>query len=273
MAFNLVDYWNEAAVKAGLSEEQVTAIASQLGEETVAKVVNSLFVNRPEVDRSLDKVKKETRDETIVEARKGYDQWYYNDALPAMKISQDQVAAYEALYGPLKEGELPPRKPGEGDPPLAPNPGTDIAKKVMADVEELFKGRDAAVANLWEDGLVIADKWHRTFPGEDLPAAEIRKFAETNSLRPIDAFEKFIAPRVEETRVKQQEKDLKLAREEGAKDALSKLDLPTDTAPKEPAPFFTPAVVDDEGKKKGPLSDAEKGAIFREGWREAAPQE
>lgn len=276
MAFNLVDYWNEVAAKAGLGDEQVTAIASQLGDEAVAKAMGQAFVPRPEVDRALDKVKKETHDETMVEAKKGYDQWYFNDALPALKTLQDQVTAFEAQHGPLEDGgPNPPLVPGkEGEPPISnANANASVAKQVMTEVQELLKNRDIAVANLWEDGIVIQDRWSRTFPGEECPAAEIRKFAETNNLRPIDAFEKFIAPRVEETRVKKQEKDLATAREEGAKDALSKLDLPTDTAPKEPAPFFTTVVVDDEGKKKGPLSDAEKSAIFREGWREAAPQE
>ena len=143
-------------------------------------------------------------------------------------------------------------------------------KQVMENVNGLLKDRDAATVNLWEDGLTIVDKWRRQFPDEDLPVKDLREFAEQQNLRPADAFEKFIAPRLTKINDERHEKALAAAKEEGAREALSKHHLPNDPTPKEASPFFTKPTLDSDGKRaEGSLSDGAKRDVFLEGWREA----
>ncbi len=263
MAFDLGTYWNEIASKAGLSEEQSALVSGALGDEAVAKALNSGFIPRPEVDRALDTRTKETRESALAEAKKGYDDWYYKEALPTVKDLQDKVKRYEDERGSLE----PLRRTDNTVIPDA-DPAA-IQKQVMDDVNALLKDRDAATVNLWEDGLVIVDRWRRQFPDEDLPVKDLREFAEQQNLRPADAFDKFIAPRLEKITEEKHEKALQAAREEGAKEALSKHNLPNDPTPKDPSPFFTTPKFDEDGKREAPLSDAAKKDIFSEGWREA----
>ena len=263
MAFDLNQYWTEIASKAGLSEEQTSLVGGALGDEAVAKALNSGFVPRPEVDKALDTRTKETRESAMKEAKTGYDKWYYEEALPTVTALQEKVKLMEGEQGNLK----PLNKGEEGNP--SPVDFAKVSKEIMEDVNKLLTDRDAATVNLWEDGLSIIDDWRRQFPDEAFPTTEFREYAETNNLRPGDAYTKFIAPRVQKMSDEQHQRDIDKAREEGAKEALSKHSLPTDPTPKDPSPFFTKPVVDDNGKKPSPLSDGAKRDIFTEGWRNA----
>lgn len=259
MTFDLGAYWNEIAAKANLSEDQISSVSAALGDEAVAKAMSSGFVPRPEVDKALDARTKETRESALAEAKKGYDDWYYKEALPTVKDLQDKVKRYEDERGSLEP--LTKTVP-DADPDA-------IMKQVMENVNGLLKDRDAATVNLWEDGLTIVDRWRRQFPDEDLPVKELREFSEQQNLRPADAFEKFIAPRLTKMSEERHEKALVEARAEGAKEALSKHSLPNDPTPKEASPFLTTPKFDADGKREGPLSDGAKFDIFKEGWRGA----
>ena len=267
MAFDLNQYWTEIAGKAGLSEEQTALVGGALGDEAVAKALNSGFVPRPEVDRSLDALKKETRETALKEAKVGYDDWYYKEALPKVTALQDENDRYKK-----ERGSLTPIKGNDTPNPALPD-AAGIMKEVMDKVNGLLTDRDAATVNLWQDGLTIGNAWQRQFPGEELPVEELREFAEQHNLRPADAFKQFIAPRLEKIAETRHEKELVTAREEGAKDALSKLNLPTDTTPKEPSPFFTKPELGEDGKAAPLLSDVAKKDMFMEGLREGAGAE
>ena len=143
----------------------------------------------------------------------------------------------------------------------------------MENVQGLLKNRDAATVNLWEDGLVIVDDWRRRFPEEIFPVQEFRQYAEDNNLRPGDAYKQFIAPRIEKVTEAAHEKALVLAREEGAKEALSKHNLPTDPTPRDPSPFFAKPELDEEGKPAAPMGDVAKRNLFMEGLRPEAGAE
>jgi len=262
MAFDLGTYWNEIASKANLTEEQTALVGGALGDEAVAKAIGSGFIPRPEVDKALDARTKETRESALKEARVGYDDWYYKEALPTVKALQDKVKRYEEERGSL-EPLNDPAAPPDADP-------DKILKQVMNNVNDLLKDRDAATVNLWEDGLTIVDRWRRQFPDEDLPVKDLREFAEQQNLRPADAFDKFIAPRLQKMTEEQHEKDIAAAKEDGAREALSKHHLPNDPTPKDPSPFFTQPTFDKDGKREAPLSDSAKHDIFVEGWREEA---
>lgn len=261
MAFDLSKYWTEIASKAGLTEEQTNLVGGALGDEAVSKAISSGFVPRPEVDKALDDRTKEARESAMKEAKSGYDDWYYKEALPTVKNLQDKVKLLEDERGnPLE----PLDKGGKGDPPLVDF--AKVSKEIMDDVNKLLTDRDAATVNLWEDGLTIIDNWRRQFPDEVFPTTEFREFAEQNNLRPGDAYQKFIAPRVQKMTDSAHEKALTAAKEEGAREALSKHNLPNDPAPKEPSPFFTKPTTTEDGKKPAALSDGAKRDIFSEGW-------
>jgi hypothetical protein len=278
MAFNITEYWAEIAQKAGLTEEQISGVNTLLGDEAVAKAFNTGFINRPEVDRALDKRATESRDAALTEAKKGYDDWYHKEALPRLTTLNEQIRQYEEQYGPLGE----PANPANPNPPANPpaNPGgphqmtqAQLQESIMKSVNALLSDRDAATVNLWQDGISIADDWRRRFPEEAFPIIELREYAEKNNLRPGDAYEKFIAPRVEEGRTVSHKKEIEDAKAEAIRDYVSKHGSPVDTTPKEPAPFFTKPETTEDGKPAAPLTDKQKSQIFSEGWRDGAPAE
>lgn len=277
MAFDVNEYWAEIAQKAGLSAEQITGVSSMLQDEAVAKAFNGAFVNRPDVDRALDKKGQESRDTALAEAKVGYDDWYHKEALPRLNSLNEQIRQYEGKFGPL--GKAPANPPA--DPANPPRNGegqltqAQLQEQILSTVNGLLKDRDAATVNLWEDGLTITDDWRRRFPNEAFPTTEFREFAERNNLRPGDAYEKFIAPRVEEGRVVAHKQELEDAKAEAVRDYVSKHGSPVDSAPREPAPFFTTLETNsNEGDKpKAPLTDKEKQAMFTESWRESAPKD
>ncbi len=280
MAFDVNEYWAEIAQKAGLTADQISGVGTMLQDEAVAKAFNGAFVNRPDVDRALDKKGVESRDAALAEAKVGYDDWYHKEALPRLNSLNEQIRQYEGQYGPLGNPPADPKNPPARRPANPPANGegqltqAQLETQILETVNGLLKDRDAATVNLWEDGLTIVDDWRRRFPAEAFPTTEFREFAERNNLRPGDAYEKFIAPRVEEGRVDAHKKELEAAKEEAVRDYVSKHGSPVDTAPKDPAPFFIPKEAPAEGEKPaGPLTDKQKQAMFTESWRESAPKE
>jgi hypothetical protein len=278
MAFNVNEYWAEIAQKAGLTAEQITGVDTMLQDEAVAKAFNGAFVNRPDVDRALDKRGQESRDTALAEAKVGYDDWYHKEALPRLNSLNEQIRQYETQFGPL--GTPNPNTPPARRPANPPANGegnltqAQLQESILNTVNGLLKDRDAATVNLWEDGLTIVDDWRRRFPAEAFPTTEFREFAERNNLRPGDAYEKFIAPRVEDGRVASHKQELEDAKAEAVRDYVSKHGSPVDSAPREPAPFFTPKETPGEGEQPaGPLTDKQKQAMFTESWRESAPKD
>ena len=280
MAFDVNQYWAEIAQKAGLTEDQIAGVGAAFQDEAVAKAFNGAFVNRPDVDRALDKKGQESRDSALAEAKVGYDDWYHKEAMPRLNSLNEQIRQYETQFGPLGapvDPNNPPANPA-ANPPANPNGGGNLTQaqlqeQIMTSVNGLLKDRDAATVNLWEDGLTIVDDWRRRFPTEAFPTTEFREFAERNNLRPGDAYEKYIAPRVEEGRQASHKKELEDAKAEAVRDYVSKHGSPVDAAPTAPAPFFIPNEAGEGDKPAGPLTDKQKQAMFTESWRESAPKE
>lgn len=280
MAFDVNQYWAEIAQKAGLNADQIAGVGAAFQDEAVAKAFNGAFVNRPDVDRAIDKKGQESRDAALAEAKVGYDDWYHKEALPRLSSLNEQIRQYETQFGPLGNPVDPNNPNPPANPPANPQNGTppvnqaQLQEQILNTVNGLLKDRDAATVNLWEDGLTIVDDWRRRFPDEAFPTTEFREFAERNNLRPGDAYEKYIAPRVEEGRKESHKKELEEAKAEAVRDYVSKHGSPVDTAPKTPAPFFTPKETGEgDDKPTGPLTDKQKQAMFTESWRESAPKE
>lgn len=217
---DLKAYWQEMAKKAGLSDEQQQAVSALLGDEKVGKVFADGFVTRSDYSRDLDR----TRDEWKGKVDQ-YDQWYKNQALPAYQQGQElaqRLEAYRKTYG-----DLDPNNPTGGGQ-------SGLSREDMLKILDERQGQQNAAYMRVVKTLSKANVDHFKRFGEPLPD-DFEDFAVKRGGDPMDAYNAYIAPKVQEAAAQAEakkaaewEEKLKAAREEGARDALSKRGLPVE---------------------------------------------
>ena len=134
-------------------------------------------------------------------------------------------------------------------------------------VEEILKTqsaqKDQAYVNLSKDiAYVTMDHFQRFKEPVDVDALEA--FAIKSGLPLRQAYKEFVAPKVDEQRNAEFDAKLKAAREEGARDALSKHQLPINTRPKEAHLVF-----DRSEKPDQPVSELQQDRNSKEAFLEA----
>lgn len=249
---DLQKYWQDIATKAGLSQEQADLISDSLADQNIAKAFRQGFVPVPEHHSTLDTLKANT------EAREQeLNNWYNNTALPAYQANVagiDRLRQYESLYGNLD-----------------PNANHGNAPNNPQNIEELLerklRERDQSYISLMKAIPQMSLDYYKRF-NEPLNMDDVEKIALREGLPPQLAYERYIAPKVEERRKAEYEAALKTAREEGYREAVTKHHIPVNSTPKD---SFT--LVRDE--KAGPPMNqqAEEAAsrdAFMEGWSDYA---
>ena len=230
---DLKQYWQDLAKKAGVSEEKMKAISEALGDDTVAKAFKDGFVETPTHHSTLDRLKgewegKATKAEQDATALRD---WYAKTGKPAFDqfgTLTSKLQAYEQTYGAID---------GAADVRQAAHATGLTKEQVEAIVSEKESARNQGVVNLLKDvSYVTADHLTRFKEPVDIDALEA--FAVKSGLPLRQAYKEFVNPKVEEQRNTEVEARVKAAREEGARDALSKHQLPVETRPKEAHLFF-----------------------------------
>ena len=217
------------ALKAGLTEDVIKGTLDLWGSnESFGKVVLDTFVPRPEVDRALSASKAE------VEATKQYratlEKWKKDEADPAYRshlASIDRLKKYEQLYGEL---DADASNADKGKVAAA----TGLTKE---EVETMLRERDGRIGNVLKT-VTDASVDHYIRFKEKLNLNELEKFAIEKGLPPDVAYEQYIQPRVTAQTNAEWEAKVKAARDEGARDALSRANLPTESKPKTPHMIF-----------------------------------
>jgi len=254
---DLKSYWQEQARKAGLSEEQMQAVLGVLGDEKVAKTFADGFVTRPDYSRDLDK----TRDEWKGKVDQ-YDNWYKTQAMPAYQQAQtlsERLEAYRKQYGDID--------------PANPNPGvtSGMSREDILKILDERQGHQNAAYMRVVKTISKANVDHFKRFGEPLPD-EFEDYAVKRGGDPWDAYNSFISPKVSELQAKAEQErsqkhqdELKAAREEGARDALSKRGLPLEVKQEvSPLKAYTAmkredvAAMDDETGRRGFLEEWNK---------------
>jgi len=253
-------YWLDVAAKAGIPEDKAKAIAEHLGDEAIAKAFKQNFKALPDYSYDLDQVRDRTKADTTAEAtakaKAFYDDWWKNTGEPAYLESvrvADDYRKYRELYGDLNNDG------SNNGKPTPPSFSREDADKMIA---ERLAAHDAAYVGLTKGAMKIAVQHFKDY-GEVLNPDELEKFANENKLGDLNsAYEAYVKPRAEEKAKEKHEAELAAAREEGAREALSRHKLPADSKPREYVnPFLSTTEVPKDTNPEAFSRDS-----FMEGW-------
>jgi hypothetical protein len=256
---SLRQYWQEIATKAGIDPAQAAAMDAALGDESVARAFRQAFVPVPEHHSTLDELKNESAAK-IAE----YDKWYKETAMPAYNTNLagiERLHQYESVYGDLEPGSV-----SRSD---ARDLGFNSKAELDKYLDERLRAQQSGFVGLAKTIPRISSDYLHRF-GDVLDIDEVERIAVKEGLPPDLAYERYIAPKVEAQRQADFEAKLKEAREQGAKDAVSRYHLPVDTTPKESSPFFDRT----SSTEKAPANEFEEDrtsrASFLDGWNNYA---
>lgn len=233
-------YFAKLATDAGLPEDQRNAVAAALENENFGKSVTDGFMLNADYSRSKNEVAAEKRraEEEYANKYKELQTWatQHNQTIEQAKAVYDEYQRFKAA-GLTVNGDA---AAGTG----TQQPGTLTLEQVQKIMDERDARLSNGVSNLFKTGTKITEDYRSRF-GKGMPLDEFDQFmGEARKANPnLDietAYQKWIAPEVEKTRDTQQAEALKRAREEGARDALSKVNLPVDGGKREMAPAWDP---------------------------------
>jgi len=217
---DLKGYWQELAKAQGLSDEEISGVLQALGNEKVAKAFQSGFVERPVFSSELDKTRNEWKSKVDQ-----YENWYKTSALPAHQqavANADLLNKYQQQYGAFD---------GTTEFKAATGMTQEQVNKILADAQGQ---QNAAYMKVTKAFARASADYMKRF-GDVLDVDAFEDFAVKRGGEPWDAYNAFIAPKVSEATAKAEtaaqqkhQEELKAAREEGARDALSKRGLPAE---------------------------------------------
>lgn len=218
---NFQEFMTQALAEAGLTDEQVTSALGKLySNEKLSPKLNAL-------------VKTATED--------------YNAQLGRVKAAEDKVAQYNRWYEEAKTSVASKQKEYEDALAMLTNTNNvsngnaafDESKYLpKADILKLMEERDARWGAVIKDGLAVATR-HAVEFKEPLDVEALGKLAQEKGIGISEAYEQMVRPRLEKMQQEKHAAELKAAKEEGYKDALSRHKLPVDPTPAETAPIFT----------------------------------
>ena len=250
------DYWLKLARDNGVPDDKVQLLAEAFSVDGFVKALDDGFLRHDDYSRQSDEIRKN---------REELKTWYENvlRTTEENKRTVDQVntqlSAYRETYGELT---------GDNHRLTATVAssvtGDWISKK---DFEEHMGrlGEQAVelVSVMTDAGIDYYSRFN-----EKLPVADLKKFAIDRKLPLSAAYEAFIRPKLDERASKDVDERVKRAREEGAREALARHQLPVDTRPPEPHFLFDRPAAD-----KVPANDHERVAAFTDFFNSADMQE
>jgi hypothetical protein len=230
-------YWLDLAAKAGVPADKAQAMADQMGDESVARALKQGFKAIPDYSHDLDDVRDRTKAEAISEAKAFYDNWYKTTGEPAylehQKVAND-YKRYKDLYGDLD---------GTGG-----SNGTNGSRPTKEEIESLINdrlaARDQAYAGLTKTAMTLSVRHFKEY-NEVLDPDDLEQFANKNKFSDLKtAYDAYVRPKAEARQAADIDAKIKAAKEEGAREALSRHKLPTDSKPREYTnPFQSKEVV------------------------------
>ena len=246
----ITEYWQEIAKTSGLPEDQVKLVEQVLQNEKVSNA----FVPRPEYSRSLNEQTEKYNE--LVKKNADYYQTEAQRAAENQKKVEEALKTaqrYRDLYGEIEEGK-----------PIVSSPAFDASKYVP--IEEFQKKVNEIGAQslfVTKEGIKAASDYMFRFK-EPLDVDALEKYAIEHKLPINMAYKEFIQPKLEAQQNASFEEKLKRAREEGAQEALSRVKLPIDNAPKESTPLLQNLAA--QRDKSSVKSEGDRLASFAEAY-------
>lgn len=213
MAINVAEYISQLAQTAGLDEADKAVLLKAAGNEKFAKGLEADVLRQADYSRNMDALDKQ----------KTASSDYYKKLL---LWETEQKKAYEDAIAAAGGHQVVQS--------VATGFTAEEAKKLLT--EENAK-RDANMIGLFKTGLKLQGQ-HMTEFREPLDIDGVVKLAQDKSLSFEQAYNEMIGPRRTAMSAESLKAQLVAAREEGARDALSKHHIPTNATPPEYHPIF-----------------------------------
>lgn len=222
MAISAKEFYEGILNTAGVSTEKRQALLAALADEDIARALTNDAIaprlRQDEFSRKMDEAKAE-RERAVAEREKSTK--YYADLLQWKAGEEAKLEA--ALAGAA----------GDTDPARR-----QLIQQVqsMDDFQKTLKSeldrRDQLQISLLKDGMHLASQHVYEFK-EPLDSEALARIATEKGLSLKQAYDEMVGPRRMELSKVQRDTELAKAREEGARDALSKHKIPIDTTPRE----------------------------------------
>jgi hypothetical protein len=263
MAVDTKQYIQELLKAAGVADDKQQAVLATFEDERVSKAFADEHI-RPrmradEFSRKMDELKGEK------------DKWtkWYTDSLAEYQKNQQivsdyesRVKAYETQYGPI-DGNVNGQRLAVASPA---NPDMFTRK----DFETEMQKREAANVELLKIGLKLSARHLHEFK-EPLDVDGLAKQAIERNVSLQQAYDDMMQPKREEIAKTRHDEEIRLAREEGARDFASKHKIPVDAKPRETAPLFNRLAMDESKlPPAGQPRDAALRSSFVDAWNSAA---
>ena len=207
-------YMQSALQEAGLTDDQITSAIDKIANhEKLAPKLNA-FVKTATEDYQAQVGRAKAAQERADKLEK---EWYPR----ANAEYQRALAEIEAL---------------KANP--NPNPDFDASKYLTRDdFIKMQQERDARYATVIKEATRLGSRHAATF-GEELDVDALEKLANETNLPLSAAYDRMIAPRVQEKQKAAADKEKEEYAAQKVKDALSRHKLPTDPIPTESAPIY-----------------------------------
>lgn len=187
-------------------------------DKVVAKLKESVLA-RADYSQSMDELKaqQDAFAEEVRQAREKIQGWqtWYGDATSKFTQTEDELKKYKDEFGELSEGD---RRREAAKVGLTPE---EVDKRLNDEI-----GKREAAYLKFADDLTDIKIEHRQRFNEKLDTAEVYKIAGEQQISLDIAYKTYIADRVEELNKTKYAEDIAKAKEEGAREALSKHNLP-----------------------------------------------
>lgn len=272
-ATSMPQYIDQLLAEADLTPEVREALRKAAADEKVAKKANELAVPRPDYSRTLDEQRsKQDQERELWTKEKGeYRAWY--------EKQQERLAKWEEEHGNNGGGGG-----GNGNGDSQPRDGqgrylsasdvdrmrSELKAEIARDLDKRFETQGEAVLGVTEDYISLATDYQSRF-GKRLPVEEVRKKAIDEGTNLRVAYERFIQPEVDKQRETEFNAKLQAAREEGARDALSRMSNPAHPGNLDGHPVFGHRELPADYSKMTPEArEAASMAAFEKHWEQTS---
>jgi hypothetical protein len=234
------EYLESLAQTAGLDDESKAGLKKALGNPKFVEELGKGVKRQEDYSRNMDEARtlKQQTEAQIVQWREWYNTAVTNDA-----ARETELQELRAAKGGVTTASTTTTTPAAG-----------FTRK---EIEE----REGRTIQIIKQGMKLASR-HASKFHEELDTDALERIAVDKGLSLEQAYEEYVRPRVEEASKKDVDEKIRIAREEGLKEGLSKRDLPDDS-PKGFHPIFGhEKAVADSGK----LTDSQRRSNFEAAW-------
>lgn len=220
--------WLNEEFLGSIPDEKREAVKEALLSNEVAQ---GAFLRQQDYTRKTQELKtlQKEAEEAVKKAQKvdAYDKWYVEEAVPSVQRANDEANRLRAAL--VAAGIT--TETGTGNPPP---PAVNPAK--LNELEKRLNDIDSGAFNTIIG--MSAAAYRAAKENFEFKPDEVMEYASRNRVSPVQAFEK-LTETERATRAESARKDeLKRAREEGAREALSKLHSPDYMKPTESSPVL-----------------------------------